>query len=219
VAETAASYLPRHARLWQTRGGDVGVSHAMMESIRYNLRSLLRFSGRDPRRLFWPYAGAVVLLSWISIWLVMAPRIFGTFARIGQFAREHPERTTVISGSGHISISIEGAHPELMPNMLGMMHGIAAVSAVTVLLLAAAVTRRLHDRGRTGAWGLVPAILLAIGFYGMSKMFAGFGTGTPPDPRLFSALLLNNFAYLASLVFLIVQLASAGGTGPNRFGA
>jgi uncharacterized membrane protein YhaH (DUF805 family) len=190
----------------------------MMESIRYNLRSLARFSGRDPRRRFWPYAGAVFLLSWISIWLVMAPRIFGTFARIQQFAREHPEETTVISGPGHVSVSIEGAHPELMPNVLGMMQGVAAVSAVTVLLLAAAVTRRLHDRGRTGAWGLVPVVLLATGFYGMSEMFAGFGTGTPPDPRLFFAMFVNNMAYLASLIFLVVQLASAGGEGPNRFG-
>jgi uncharacterized membrane protein YhaH (DUF805 family) len=174
----------------------------MLDSIRYNLSSLARFSGRDSRRRFWPYAGAVLLLSWISIWLVMAPRIFGTFARVAQFAREHPEQTTIVSAP-----------------ILGMMYGVAIVSAVTLLLLAAAVTRRLHDRSRTGAWGLVPAVLLATGFLGMSRQFAGFATGRPPDLGWFLLIFFNNMAYLASLVFLVIQLASAGTRGPNRFGA
>jgi uncharacterized membrane protein YhaH (DUF805 family) len=191
----------------------------MIESIRHNLRSLLRFSGRDARRRFWPYAGTVFLLSWISIWLVMAPRILGTFARIQQFAREHPDQVTTVSGPGSYSVSIEGAHPELMPDVAGMMYGVTAVSAITVLLLAAAVTRRLHDRGRSGAWGLVPAVLLAIGSFGMSRQFTGFGSGIPPDPRWFFLLFCNNMAYLASLVFLIVELARAGTAGSNRFGA
>jgi uncharacterized membrane protein YhaH (DUF805 family) len=191
----------------------------MLESIRYNLKSLARFSGRDGRGRFWPYAGAVLVLAWMSVWLVMAPGILGSFARVQQFAREHPDQTTVYSGPGHYSVSIEGAHPELMPDVLGMMYGVAAVSAVTVLLLAAAVARRLHDRGRTGAWGLVPAVLLATGFLGMSREFAGFGTGRPPDPGWFFLIFFNNMAYLASLIFLVVQLASAGTKGPNRFGA
>jgi uncharacterized membrane protein YhaH (DUF805 family) len=190
----------------------------MMESIRHNLSALLRFSGRDPRRLFWPYAAAICLLSWFAIYAVMAPQILGAVGRIQRFAREHPELTTVESGPGHYSVSVRGAPPELMPDMLGMIYGIAPVMAVTVLLLAAAVARRLHDRGRTGAWGLVPVALLLTGFFGMSKIFAGVGSGIPPDPRLFLAIFLNNAAYLASLVFLVIQLASAGTSGSNRFG-
>lgn len=191
----------------------------MMESIRYNLGSLARFSGCDARGRFWPYAIAVLVLSWIAMWLLMAPAISSSFARVQRFAAEHPELTTVEAGPGHYSVSIRGAHPELMPDLTGMIWGIAAVAAVTVLLLAAAVARRLHDRGRTGAWGLVPVALLLTGFFGMSKMLAAIGAGAPPDPRLFFAIFVNNLVYLGSLLFLIVQLASEGTKGPNRFGA
>lgn len=189
----------------------------MIDSIRYNFESLSRFSGRDGRGRFWPYAGAVFVLACLSIWLVMAP-IFETLGRIRQFAREHPEEATIVSGPGYYYVSIEGAHPELMPDFEAMMYGIAAVTAVTALLLAAAVTRRLHDRGRSGAWELVPLILLVTGFFGMN-IFINFGTGALPAPGLLFLIFLNNLLYLASLVLLVIQLASAGTRGPNRFGA
>jgi uncharacterized membrane protein YhaH (DUF805 family) len=190
----------------------------MIDSIRYNLNSLARFSGRDRRGSFWPYAGAVLVAGWIAGNLVIAPLIFESFARMQRFGAAHPELTTVASGPGHYSISISGAHPGLMPDFRGAVFGMAAVAAITVLLLAAAVTRRLHDRGRSGAWGLAPFLFFAIGAAGMLHLFARFGTGTP-SPGLFFAIFLDNLLYLASLVFLVVQLASAGTNGPNRYGA
>jgi uncharacterized membrane protein YhaH (DUF805 family) len=91
--------------------------------------------------------------------------------------------------------------------------------AATVVLLAAAVARRLHDRNRRGYWGLLPLPFLAAGLALMPGIFERAAAGREiPDPRLFLALVLNNLVYLAALGFLIVLLAGPGTTGPNRFG-
>ena len=87
-----------------------------------------------------------------------------------------------------------------------------------ILFLAAAVARRLHDRDRSALWGLLPLPFLAFGFVAMRSLFAAFGTGHEPDLRLFTALVVSNMLYLGSLTFLIVQLASGGNPGPNRYG-
>ena len=49
----------------------------MMASIRYAFGSVLRFSGRDGRGLFWPWAIFVFLLMQAASMLVMIPVMFG----------------------------------------------------------------------------------------------------------------------------------------------
>lgn len=188
----------------------------MIDSIRYNLNSLARFSGRDRRGRFWPYAGAVLVAGWIAGNFVIAPLIFESFTRMQRFGA-HPDLSTAASVQGHYSISIRGAYPGLIPGFAGTIGGMAIVLAVTILLLAAAVTRRLHDGGRSGAWGLVPALFFTIAALGTLQVFASFGT-RPPAPGLLFVIFFSNLFYLASLALLVIQLASEGTKGSNRFG-
>jgi uncharacterized membrane protein YhaH (DUF805 family) len=187
-------------------------------SIRHNLAGLLRFSGRDSRASFWPYAVTVVLLDVAAMALLMVPEMLDSMARMQRFAVEHPELTTVDSGPGHYSITIQGYHPELMPDMSLLFSGVAAIFVATLLLLAAAVARRLHDRNRSGAWGLLPVPFIAFSLATMPRLFAGIGSGEAPDMRLFGALFLSNALYLVSLALLVVLLAGERSKGPNRFG-
>lgn len=186
----------------------------MLRSLRYNLVRLARFSGRESAGLFWPYAATVVILLFVGMGGIMLPLFTDTLGRMQQFAAEHPDQATVRSGPGSYSISIQGYHPELFPDMSGFLRAMEFGIAVAVILLAAAVTRRLHDRDRSALWGLLPLPFLAFGFFALGKLFAS----NPFDFRLFAALLANNMAYLASLLFLIIQLASGGTRGQNRYG-
>jgi uncharacterized membrane protein YhaH (DUF805 family) len=190
----------------------------MFGSIGRGFAGVLRFSGRDSRGQFWPYALFLVLLNFAAAAALITPLIFETIARMQRFAAEHPELTTVESGPGQYSIRIEGHHPELMPDMSAIAIGSAVLTVVTAALLAAAVTRRLHDRDRRGWWGLMPLpfLLLAAGL--MPRIFESFGRGEPPQVGLFLGLFLNNALYLATLAALIVLLVGAGTPGPNRFG-
>jgi len=145
---------------------------------------------------------------------VMLPEMSASLERMQKFATEHPEMATVQKGPGSYSISIQGYHPELMPDMGNMMGLMAVVFVAAIALLAAAVVRRLHDRGKSGAWGLMPLPFIAFASIMMSKVIAQ----NPPDMGLFFAIFINNFIYIGTLIFLVVLLAGAGTQGENRYG-
>src|SRR4051794_22734658 len=98
-----------------------------------------------------------------------------------------------------------------MATYLGVSFGLA------ILLYAAAVTRRLHDRGKSGAWGLMPLPFIIYSSIMMPMMFGSFGNGTQPDMALFFSIFLSNMLYIITLIVLIVLLAAAGEPQPNRY--
>ena len=99
-----------------------------------------------------------------------------------------------------------------------MILGIAVGAGLYVLLMAAAVARRLHDIDRTGAWGLLPVGFLTIGVAGFWRIFTDSVGGARPG-GLFALIFANNIVYFCSLVALVVMLAKDGTRGPNEFGS
>lgn len=186
----------------------------MIKSIQHNLANLADFGGRQKRSMFWPYFGVVAVLSFVAIWFVMVPEIAASMERIHDFAAKHPELSTVERTATSYSVRVEGRHPELMPNLGRLLVPLGAIVAIAVALLSAAIVRRLHDRGKSGAWALAPVSFLVIGFSLMPIVFYQ----NPTNLSLFFALFVNNALYLASLVFLVVLLAGASAKGVNRFG-
>ncbi|WP_184715856.1 DUF805 domain-containing protein [Caulobacter sp.] len=160
-----------------------------MKFLRRNLSGLTDFSGRDPRGIFWPYAGVVVVV----LMLVMGA---GNMAFIGQAMS-----------------ATDG-----MPNLIGMVLVMAVEIAAAVGLLAAAVTRRLHDTGRAGYWGLAPLLSLTLGLVGFSFLMRGIEKPLPGFELFFFALFFNNLLYLGALVLLIVLLAQPSKADANRYG-
>jgi uncharacterized membrane protein YhaH (DUF805 family) len=194
--------------------------NAFVDAIRHGFTGLPRFSGRDPARRFWPYVGVVIALLFIAAFAAMAPIMSGAFARMQSFAIEHPDQATVTQGPGSYSIQIHGNHPELMPDVAPFFVVMQVGCALVVVLLAAAVTRRLHDRGRRGWWGLPPVIFLAVGLALFPRLFQSTLSGevTPDTMAMFGLMMANNLLYLASLALLVVLLAGAGQPDENRFG-
>ncbi len=194
--------------------------NSFIDSVRNGFSGLLRFSGRDPARRFWPYAGVVMALFFFTTFATMAPIMAGTFGRMQAFAAEHPDQATVTQGPGSYSIEIHGNHPELMPDMTPFFTVMQVGCALAVLLLAAAVARRLHDRGRRGWWGLPPLVFLTVGLTQFPRFFHSALTGemTPNSLKMFGLLFANNLLYLASLGLLIFLLAGASQAEENRFG-
>jgi len=189
-----------------------------MQLVSGHLKGLLSFSGREGRKPFWIWAALNLVLSMAMMAAVMVPTMIDMFSRIERFADEHPEQVTRTYGPGSYSIRIEGDHPELMPDFSGMIGWIGLGTMLSVILLAAAVVRRLHDSGRSGVWGLLPLPFLTAGMVMMPRLFDQFAAGPEPDLGIFFAVFLNNLAYLAALGVLIVLLALRGTPGENRFG-
>jgi uncharacterized membrane protein YhaH (DUF805 family) len=172
------------------------------------------FRGRESRGYFWPYAGAVIGLTCVGMFAIMIGPMADSMRRMQEFAIANPDQATIESGPGHYSITVEGHHPEFMPDMGSMMIGMDIVIAFAVILLSAAVARRLHDRGRTGLWGLMPLPFLAFASIMMPRVMRS----DSPDLGIFFAIFFNNMIYIAALVALVIMLAGASESGPNRYG-
>ena len=156
----------------------------MLKSIVRGFRSVLRFSGRDTRSEFWPYAGTVVVL-YAVIWVTVSTSIFSD-------SRANDSQAT----------------QEMF---------FALVIVAFVALLAAAVSRRLHDGGASGYWGLLPlafAIFTEAGFDLDEPQFKVGKLGVV----LFFSIFASGALYMAAMIWLIVLLARRSAPGPNRYG-
>ena len=187
----------------------------IVRAIRHGLSNLTRFSGREPPLRFWPYVLSGIALAIAAMAVAFAATMAPVFARMQRFAAEHPEQATVTTGPGHYSVQIEGpVPPDLFPDFTPLVFGMAVAIAIAVVLLAATVARRLHDRGLSGAWGLAPLPFLAVGLALLPKVF----TAQDPSPGLLLGLFFNNVLYMALLALLAVLLFKGSDPGPNRYG-
>ncbi|GAA0390759.1 hypothetical protein GCM10009093_16720 [Brevundimonas terrae] len=168
-----------------------------MNPIVRGFKKLADFKGRDRRSQFWPYTGVVC-----AVWFVVQ----GMFGNLVMF-------TAMASGDeANFVIAFIGT----------MVAGVLLL----VCLLAAAVSRRLHDRGLSGLWALIPVGLLVAVMSGFMLLFqlliqdAPMGDSSTDMSFEFGMLgvMLGNLLYMASLATLIVFLCLKGKAGPNRYG-
>lgn len=185
-----------------------------LPSIRESLVNIANFSGRQSRDRFWPYA-LIVFVVGIGVAMVAAtPAFMSSFARMQQFAIDHPDQATVHRGFGQHSITIRGYHPELMPDSKYLLTVTIVIGAASTLLYAAAVVRRLHDTGRSGFWGLLPLLFVPLPFILLPRFFGD----DIPDLIWFLPLFVNNLLYLGASIFLIYLLTRDSEPGENRYG-
>ena len=188
-------------------------------ALRHGLRGLTRFSGRDDRARFWPYVGILLATTMVGAMAGFITIFISTFTKMRRFAEQHPDHATITQGPGSYSISIAGNHPELMPDFGALATVSALIAALFVLLVAAAVARRLHDTGRSGAWGLLPLPFLTVAMTVFPYLMADFGRDAQQASlRLFAVMFANNAIYLGTLAVLVTLLAKRGDFGDNRYG-
>lgn len=188
--------------------------NAFLRSVGGGFAGLLRFGGRDGRLRFWPYAAFVFFLSQLAGMAI-------TFAALHPLIVEMLSgiaRTELESGPGGDPAARLGEVPDFMPVLRDVAGFNLVIAAATILLLAAAVARRLHDRDLSAYWGLLPLPFLAAALVLLPRLVAGIGAAGAPDPALFAGLMINNLLYLCALGWLIYLLVAPGTPGANRFG-
>jgi uncharacterized membrane protein YhaH (DUF805 family) len=188
-----------------------------MQMVRRGFANLLSFSGRDLRSEFWPYAGVVVAGSFIASWFAMIP-VMGAISNGFPPAESHEPVAVYVDASSPQATAQTEVGAALFPNLGPMLAVTAALALLIVGLLAAAVVRRLHDRGMRGLWGALPLPFLVLGLMGFPALLTSFERGDEVLLLLISALVLNNFAYTGCLVLLIIFLSRKGQPSANRYG-
>lgn len=190
----------------------------MIRSILRDFTRLAQFGGREGRAEFWAFAIACLSIGFAIGAVIVMPAMSAAFSEMQRFAVEHPDQATIVTSPTSYEIQIEGSHPELLPDVDVVVAGAGMFGGLAIVLLAAAVARRLHDCGRSSLWGLLPLPFIGTALLLSPKLWASFEVGGEPDLRLFFALFANNILYLGSLGLLGVLLAGQGQAGDNRFG-
>jgi uncharacterized membrane protein YhaH (DUF805 family) len=177
-----------------------------------HFKRLFDFGGREDRASFWPYAALVFVIVMIIGMVIFVPMMAHSMEAMQQYAATHPEQATITSGPGQYSISVQGNHPEFF-DVDSMALYLVVSFGLSIVLYAAAVTRRLHDRGKSGSWGLMPLPFIIYSTIMMPRAFAS------PDENmaLFFSIFVSNMVYIVTLIVLIVLLASASDPARNRF--
>ena len=186
----------------------------LLPSIRHNLARLARFEGRDSRRQFWPWAIFVFIVAYAAQIIAMLPWMADMFYR--SIALSQTIGAQKIPDQAAANAQTETMIRETMSELGDLWLPMAAIELVTIVLLAAAVSRRLHDRGRRGWWGLLPVPFAAIALFNAPRagdLMMGVA------PRGLDALMLAlGYAFWIAFLILIVMLVRDGDQGPNRFG-
>lgn len=173
----------------------------MIFALKHNLGNLTRFSGRTGPKAFWLYVAALLLAYMGALMAMILPVMVSAMAAVRRAAGENGDPVQPATG------------PDL-----GLFATVNAVVVIAIVaLLAASVTRRLHDSNRRGWWGLMPLPFLLTGMVVMATEFGSAGE-REPDMQIFMLIGINNLIYLALLAVLVVLLALGGTRGPNRFG-
>jgi uncharacterized membrane protein YhaH (DUF805 family) len=205
----------KYVSRWNGGGVTLG---GYLETVASNLRQLAGFRGRSGSGSFWTYTLTILAVSFLAGLVVMIPMMVDLFQRMMTFAAEHPEQAIVTRTPTSFSVRIKGFHPELMPDFSAAVFVLALAFMGMVVLLAGAVTRRLHDTGRSGLWGLMPLPFIAFSLALFSVLTKGFADGGGIDMGRFTGLFASNLLYLVTLGRLVFMLCDRSQPGDNRFG-
>lgn len=200
-----------------------------MNLLGRHLTGLADFSGRENRQPFWLWILIVYGVQFVVGMIVSTVMMTGMFNGM-----------TALAGRGQDYID---QHPEIVgqimmqsmaPMMRNMMVFSAVMAVVSMALIAAAATRRLHDGDRSGWWA-APVFALHIGMplaymAVLPRFFEVFGKIRPdmspeqanaamlPMMQTIMPLSLIGMVGFVVMIVLIVFLAMPGTPGPNRYG-
>lgn len=168
-------------------------------------QSLTDFRGRTSRKRYWPYAGVVIGGYWAIGTVVGMAVAVPMMTRILATVRTTQPGTIVDPAT-------------LMPDMRPTMWVSWALQITAAILLAAATTRRLHDRGLSGFLALLPlpGTILSIALSWNLTTAQLLARANDPNQMMLS--LLGSAAFWIGLILLIILLVLAGQAGENRFG-
>jgi uncharacterized membrane protein YhaH (DUF805 family) len=182
-----------------------------------HFRKLASFKGREDRASFWPYAAVVFVIVMVAPSVMFIPTMVRSIRAMQEPPVQPPDPASVEAAFDGYPMPVHDPASDMMPSPgfiaahLGVMIGLA------VVLGAAAIVRRLHDRGRSGAWGLMPLPFIVYVAIQVPRLFDSTTGGGQAGMNLILSVFLADLLFMIALVALIVLLAGASDPEPNGY--
>ncbi|MGE3692447.1 MAG: DUF805 domain-containing protein [Novosphingobium sp.] len=190
----------------------------MRQAARHGLSNLLTIDGRDDNQSFWQYVLLVFIFDIVVVVALAVPAALKAVTLIVRAAvmsdgNDELLRSVVSESIGHTLATI------------GMVS--LVVFAITVIFLATAIVRRLHDTGLSGHWAVLPAICMTIAQlqlylqittvqHGLTDMIYG---KSDVASIIFDKAYASGWAVgLIGIILICVLAARESDPEPNRFG-
>ena len=188
----------------------------MLGAVKYNLAHLLDFGGRDARQTFWYYMLFLFVLN-VGVGIVAA------IPFIGQIMS-----SVMVAAQSGDQAAVEAALAASTGEMLESMVWLGLVTAChNILLIAAALTRRLHDSNLSGWWGLVPLGLQAFATWHTfaridqlkALMAQTMQQATDPQAAMMAQSQMSSQSLIGWLpvIALVILGVRKSTDGPNRY--
>lgn len=196
----------------------------MFEAIKHGLGNLLNFTGRDARQAFWYYVLFVWLVTTGISLIVNVPLML----EAGMSGFREGMAAGRSGDPAAVQAVTEASIARSMMDIASSTMWVKSVSAVlTVLLIGAALVRRLHDSEMSGWWALVPGSMqianLFIAPIMMRRMIETMSRMQTADPMAGMRSMQSSMSGASVLglvaILIVVALGIRQSTpGPNRYG-
>ena len=188
----------------------------MFEAIKYNLRHVADFTGREDRPTFWWYVLFLLVLDILLGLAISGPMMAETFSAALNAAQ---------SGASQEAIQAQ-VMQRMSEQAMSLVWLSAAIKALIVALAVAAFVRRLHDSGNSGWWAALAVGAQVVAFvvsYNMLGTVTAAMTSAP-SPADLTAMAqqmhrpwIGLIGWVAPVVVLVFGVMKSS-AGANRYG-
>lgn len=176
---------------------------SFLANIAHGLCNILQFRGRDSRIQFWHYTAFLFVI----IFFIPAPPMLDLYRELGSADRAAFLARVAPSDEEHMFLNMYE-----MQGMFGMFR------QISLFLLTAAMVRRLHDIGRSGAHALVNVLISLWSL--VAALIASWDFGQSVDVMLVArqVMLWTGLLWFVHFGYLVIQLMRESEQGFNHGG-
>jgi uncharacterized membrane protein YhaH (DUF805 family) len=172
-------------------------------NVVHGLSGIVRFRGRDARNQFWPY----VAFLFVVMFFIPAPPALDLYRELGSADRAAFLARVAPTDEAHMYLNLYE-----LQGMFGVFR------QAFLLLLMAAMVRRLHDVGRSGAHALIN-VLISLWALGAALMASwDFGQSYEMTLKAQQVMMWVGMLWFFHFGYLIIQLMRRGDPDFNHGG-
>jgi uncharacterized membrane protein YhaH (DUF805 family) len=188
----------------------------MLDALKYHVRHLADFTGRDSRQTFWYWFLFLFIINIAAGIAMSLPMMATGIAAAFEGAR-----------SGDPQAVQAAVITQMAGYMRPLMMGAVVLGVVNLVLMAAPLVRRLHDSGKSGLWAAVAGVIYLVSLWmswrnadaaiALMREMAAAGSAAERMEAQAHIVWQNLLGYVPLVMVIVIGVLKSD-PGANRFG-